>query len=578
LTRAFAEFPNASAQPNVIGARVGVPGADIPLVRTCPKCQNWVPETVTSCPKCGSETVTPWRSGSLGQPPVAGASEGIAEPHAPASDTPWSPPEATSRKAPLWPFVASIAVLAVVVVSGVGAYRLTRGAGHPSHWDEQVAPIASRVEALRGLTFKHPVKVSYLSVQSFEKKMTTSPADLRKERAQIQQSTALLRAAGLVGADVDLAGAVNTTQAADTVAFYDTTNKQIYVRGTGPLTIETRVTLAHELTHVLQDQHFDLPRLEKRADASRSGSSDALRALIEGDAIRIEKRYLTEQSPAEQRVYAGLSAHDSAQATQRTQAVPAVVDSFFGAPYVFGPEVVRVLEATDGSSAIDAALTGPTPSTRIFLDPTVINDAPLLPPIPDLHPGEKAIRPTSGSDDQFDDFTLYLMLAARLDPPAALRAADAYSSGSEVLYTSSGRTCFRASIAGRSAGADAYLGATLRRWTATMPDARVDTTGATTLLESCDPGSRANTPNDENIHDAVALAAGRDTLTATLAAEHVSGAVAACAARVLVEQGDFRDALIHPSADVNATRREQLFRESVAAGAACRADSQAGLP
>ena len=113
---------------------------------------------------------------------------------------------------------------------------------------------------------------------------------------------------------------------------------------------------------------------------------------------------------------------------------------------------------------------------------------------------------------------------------------------------------------------------------AKLPDARVDTTGATTLLESCDPGSRAKTPNDVNIHDAIALAAGRDTLTATLAAEHVSGAVAACAARLLVEQGDFRDALMHPSADVNTTRREQLLRESVAAGAACRADSQAGLP
>jgi muramidase (phage lysozyme) len=111
-----------------------------------------------------------------------------------------------------------------------------------------------------------------------------------------------------------------------------------------------------------------------------------------------------------------------------------------------------------------------------------------------------------------------------------------------------------------------------------MPDARVDTTGATTLLESCDPGSAANPPNDTNIRDSIALAAGRDTLTATIAGEHVSSAIAACASRLLVEQGDFRDALTHPSADVTVTRRQQLFRESVAAGSACRADSQAGLP
>ena len=35
------------------------------------------------------------------------------------------------------------------------------------------------------------------------------------------------------------------------------------MRGDGPFTVETRVTLAHELTHVLQDQHFDLQKLDK---------------------------------------------------------------------------------------------------------------------------------------------------------------------------------------------------------------------------------------------------------------------------------------------------------------------------
>jgi hypothetical protein len=492
----------------------------------------------------------------------------------------WTTPEARPRPGRSLPVLAVLAaiVVAALIVVGIGVYKVTSDAGHPSHWDEQVAPIAARVEALRGLTFKHPVKVSYLSAQSFEKKLTTSPAELRKQRTQIDQATALLRAAGLFGADVNLADTVNTTRAADTIAFYDPDKKQIYVRGTGPFTIETRVTLAHELTHVLQDQHFDLPKLEKRADASTSGSRDALRGLIEGDAIRIEKLYLAEQSPADKRLYAELSAQGSAQATQRTQHIPAVVDTFFSAPYIFGPEIVRVLDATDGNSAIDAALTGPTPSTRIYLDPTAINDAPPVPPVPALGPGEKKITMSSGSNDQFDDFMLYLMLSARLEPLTALRAADAYSSGSEVLYTRAGRTCFRASIAGRSTRADAYLGVTLRRWTATMPDARVDTTGDTTVFESCDPGARAETPSDAHIHEAIALAAGRDSITATVAGQHASAALAACGGRLLVEQPDYRDALIHPTADVSRSRRERMLREGLAAGATCRANTQAGLP
>ena len=48
-----------------------------------------------------------------------------------------------------------------------------------------------------------------------------------------------------------------------------------------------RVTLAHELTHVLQDQHFDLERLAD-PDFDRA---DELRAMAEGDAGRIEDAY-----------------------------------------------------------------------------------------------------------------------------------------------------------------------------------------------------------------------------------------------------------------------------------------------
>ena len=46
--------------------------------------------------------------------------------------------------------------------------------------------------------------------------------------------------------------------------------------------------LAHELTHVLQDQHFDLNKL--RTDAA-AGADLAVLSLIEGDAVSIENEY-----------------------------------------------------------------------------------------------------------------------------------------------------------------------------------------------------------------------------------------------------------------------------------------------
>src|SRR5205823_9089305 len=152
-----------------------------------------------------------------------------------------------------------------------------------------------------------PVKVEYLSAADFQKQVTDSPEDLKNQRDEIEQAAAVFRAAGLIGGDVDLGQAVNETQAADVIAIYDPSTKKILVRGDGPFTVETRVTLAHELTHVLQDQHFDLQKLDKAATDSKTGSSDALTGLVEGDAVRIQKKYLAEQSAADRAEYDKLS-------------------------------------------------------------------------------------------------------------------------------------------------------------------------------------------------------------------------------------------------------------------------------
>jgi hypothetical protein len=73
----------------------------------------------------------------------------------------------------------------------------------------------------------------------------------------------------------------------------------VFVRG-DELTPAVRVTLAHELTHVLQDQHFDLQRLDEPDFEEHEG----LRAMAEGDAGRIEDIYVTDVlTSAEQTAY-----------------------------------------------------------------------------------------------------------------------------------------------------------------------------------------------------------------------------------------------------------------------------------
>jgi hypothetical protein len=471
---------------------------------------------------------------------------------------------------------ALIVLLVAAVVVGAVAIASSREPGYPSAWDARVRPIATRVEALRGLTFAHPVNVHFLPATAFDHLLAGERADASETDKQVDQTGALLRAMGLLGTNVDLPHAVKTIRAAATPAFYDDETKQLYVRGTGHLAVDQRVGLAHELTRALQDQAFDLGALRRRAATSDAGSVDAVAALTEGDAARIQARYVDGLSQADHHDYGLRSLAAGQAAAARTAGVPAVVAAYFDAADAFGSPLTRVLVAEGGNPAIDNALRDAPPSTRIFLDPGALKQTPPVPPVPGLLTGERALPAATAAGTHFENYAFYLMLAARLDLPTALRAADTFQTGSQVAYSQGGRTCFRAVIEGVTRTSSSYLADVLRRWAATMPDAGVSFTADGVLLHSCDPGARAVTPPDERIQQAVRVATARDDLVASLARQPLPTRLAVCAARVLVQHADFRNALLR-GADLSQPT-PQMVQESADAGRTCRANPRAGLP
>jgi hypothetical protein len=518
----------------------------------------------------GQPGTSPW--GTPSPAPVA------TLPPVPGPFTPAHPPR-PRRSSGTW--IAAAAVGVVVAALAAGAYAFTRDSSpYPKEWDAQVAPIAARVAQLRGLTFEHPVEIEYASPADFEKEVTASPDDLAEQKEEIEQATAVFRAAGLLGGDVDLGEAVNDTASADVIALYDPKAKKIVVRGDGAFTVETRVTLAHELTHVLQDQHFDLRELDQAATESKSGSSDALTGLIEGDAQRIEKKYLAEQSEADRTEYEKLSNATSDEANERGKDVPPVIETYFGAPYIYGPQVVSILEHTGGNQAIDDAITGPTPTTRIYLDPTAVNQvADTPPPVPALQTGEHAFSSETveaGDFDVFDDFTLYLMLGARLDPITALRAADAFAAGSSTPYTTdAGTTCLRASVEGVNPESETFLAEVLGRWAKEMPDAKVESTAGPITFRSCDPGERAVAPTLAAIRGVATLAAIRDQLTETfITSSKLPADIATCVSRVLMQMPGAETILRGQTREAY----EQGVQLGARAGTACRQNPLAGIP
>ena len=288
------------------------------------------------------------------------------------------------------------------------------------------------------------MKVNYLDDAAFEKKFAITSKLTKKEQDQVDESAALFRAAGLAGPGFDIRKAASTAQSAGVLGYYEPKSKQIYVRGKGTLNAYATVTLAHELTHVLQDQYFDLEKRDAEMDKSKTASSDAFRAIVEGDAVSVQNAYLKAQNKAFNDEYQQESKKFGAQDTARSKDVPAAVSVELQAPYLFGPPVIDVLTADDPHDAVNEILKSGEPTTRIFFDPTQSAVRGTLPVAPKLRTGE--VESKISTDHDFDSFTLFVMLASRVDAVTALDAVDTYETGSAIQYKRGDTTCFRASI------------------------------------------------------------------------------------------------------------------------------------
>ena len=154
---------------------------------------------------------------------------------------------------------------------------------YPKTWDAKIAPIVAFVEKHRGLRYTHAVPVEYLPDKEFEALVTGQDSSVADPSDA--DSEASLRALGLIAGDTKLQQDSTKIQSSGVLAFYSDREEKVVVRGTGALDAGTRVLLAHELTHVLQDQHFDLNKLRTEAAA---GADLAVLSLIEGDAVSIE--------------------------------------------------------------------------------------------------------------------------------------------------------------------------------------------------------------------------------------------------------------------------------------------------
>jgi hypothetical protein len=158
---------------------------------------------------------------------------------------------------------------------------------------QQVPAIAQKLSVITGLALKHSVPCDFISkdqINQFLKKRVkevASPEEIRAEELTLKKF-------GLVPPDFDLAKNTVDLLTEQAAAFYDYDRKKLFITETkGEEPQET--VLAHELSHALADQYFNLAKYTRQGRKSDDGSTARL-AVMEGQATWLMTEYEARQA------------------------------------------------------------------------------------------------------------------------------------------------------------------------------------------------------------------------------------------------------------------------------------------
>jgi hypothetical protein len=262
------------------------------------------------------------------------------------------------------PFAIVVVVALVLAALAVAFEGAEEEAAAPLRPDT-LERIVSRVERERGLEFEHvPQPVAVTRAQARREGLESLDADYPPARRRADAE--VLALLGLVPSGTDLGEAYASTLTDAVAGYYDPRKDRLrIVEGAQTANrVLYEMVLAHELTHVLEDQRFEFDR-----DVLSAGGDRALAhtALIEGTAAALMYRYVRARFGAEE-LFGGLAA----SAFQGTGDLPPFLTAQLLFPYTAGERFVgRLLEVGGGRwQVVDAALRfRPPASTEQILHP-----------------------------------------------------------------------------------------------------------------------------------------------------------------------------------------------------------------
>jgi hypothetical protein len=245
----------------------------------------------------------------------------------------------------------------------------------------QADEVLREVSEITGLPIKGPLHKQVIN-RAEVRKYLTERLHTEMTPAELHVQEATLRAFGLVSPDFNLENFLLSFYTEQAAGFYDPRRKTMFIAD-WPTAGEQRLALAHELTHALQDQNFDLEKfLHARKDDD--DATNARQALVEGYATGAMMQQLV--APAELANLPSLEPLMRQVVHQQFEEYPA----FSGAPfflrlqalfpYMEGLGFIQRGLQEGGWKRLNSLYADPPSATKEIFEPAVyFNKQPLSP-------------------------------------------------------------------------------------------------------------------------------------------------------------------------------------------------------
>lgn len=298
--------------------------------------------------------------------------------------------------------------------------------------------LASRMGALRELRVTRPIARGVMSRDAVVERLR---ARTRQEYppGELDLEGEGLKRLGLIPADLDYERTMFDLLEEQVLGFYDPDERRLYIADWVPAEMQ-RPTMAHELTHALQDQHFDIGRFTRHV-RGRGDAQTAAMAVLEGDATAAMFDFTLAPSGRTVLDLPDVTSADTGQASDdqpRLAAAPRALRESLLFPYIAGLRLCVDRMRAGGHRAVDQLLARPPDSTEqvMHADKLASREQPV--DVPAEVPAPLASEFELAWHDVLGEFGTELVLGEALPDAQARAGAQGWGGDRAVLLVPRG--------------------------------------------------------------------------------------------------------------------------------------------